>query len=135
MTLESLHLTAKVKLMAWVPQNDVLGHPAVKAFLSHAGINSIYEAAYHAVPIVSVPLIGDQVNNAVLVKTLPCGHATTGPAHPHPQCSWPQRCATSILAEGISLLLHMLLCASWASKARFLVVFIHASSHVPIACG
>ena len=81
-TLESLQLTAKIKLMDWVPQNDVLGHPAVKAFLSHAGINSIYEAAYQAVPVVSVPLIADQVNNAVLVKTLLCCHATICPALP-----------------------------------------------------
>ena len=68
-TLGSLKLTPKIKLIKWAPQNDVLGHPAVNAFLTHAGINSIYEAAYHAVPVVSVPLIADQVNNAVLVRT------------------------------------------------------------------
>lgn len=65
-TLDSLKLTPKVKLIKWAPQNDVLGHPAVKAFLTQAGINSIHEAAYHAVPVVSVPLIADQVNNAIL---------------------------------------------------------------------
>lgn len=79
-TLDSLKLTPKVKLIKWAPQNDVLGHPAVKAFLTQAGINSIHEAAYHAVPVVSVPLIADQVNNAVLVKS------NTVSAH-HPKAS------------------------------------------------
>ena len=29
--------------MTWVPQNDVLAHPSLKAFFSHVGINSFYE--------------------------------------------------------------------------------------------
>ena len=31
----------------WMPQNDVLGHPRVKAFLSHCGTNSMYEVLTH----------------------------------------------------------------------------------------
>lgn len=31
--------------MTWLPQNDVLAHPRTKAFLSHVGINSMYEVA------------------------------------------------------------------------------------------
>ena len=67
MTVESLSLGRNIKLTDWAPQNDVLGHPAVKAFLTHAGINSLYEAAYHGKPIVSVPLIVDQPANAAKV--------------------------------------------------------------------
>ncbi len=71
MTVEALNLGRNIKLIDWAPQNDVLGHPAVKAFLTHAGINSLYEAAYHGKPIVSVPLIVDQPANAAKVHADP----------------------------------------------------------------
>ena len=31
------------QVLTWAPQNDVLGHPRVRAFLSHCGANSMYE--------------------------------------------------------------------------------------------
>lgn len=46
----------------------MLGHPAVKAVLTQAGINSAYEAASHAEPVFAVPLIADQPKHAVNVK-------------------------------------------------------------------
>lgn len=66
--MANLSLGSNIKLVDWAPQNDVLGHPAVKAFVTHAGINSVYEAAYHAKPVVAVPLIADQPENAVKVN-------------------------------------------------------------------
>ncbi len=72
MTMEALNLGTNIKLIDWAPQNDILGHPAVKAFLTHAGINSLYEAAYHGKPIVSVPLIVDQPANAAKVHADSC---------------------------------------------------------------
>ncbi|KAK9820198.1 hypothetical protein WJX72_007391 [[Myrmecia] bisecta] len=64
MTLKDLDIQENVKVVQWAPQNDILGHPNLKAFLTHAGVNSLYEAAYHAVPIVSIPMIADQPDNA-----------------------------------------------------------------------
>ncbi|KAG7218998.1 hypothetical protein INR49_005898, partial [Caranx melampygus] len=47
----------------WIPQNDLLGHPKTRAFVTHGGTNGLYEAVYHAVPLVGVPLFGDQPDN------------------------------------------------------------------------
>lgn len=68
MTWDSLQAGSNIKLVDWAPQNDVLAHPAVKLFVTQSGINSLYEAAYNAVPMVSVPIIGDQINNAAKAK-------------------------------------------------------------------
>ena len=74
MTWESLQVAPNIKLIDWAPQNDILAHPGVKLFLTQSGINSLYEAAYNAVPMVSVPIIGDQVNNAAKVIAMSCVH-------------------------------------------------------------
>ena len=34
-----------VQVVTWVPQNDVLAHPNLRVFLSHVGINSMYEVS------------------------------------------------------------------------------------------
>ncbi|XP_026127851.1 UDP-glucuronosyltransferase-like isoform X8 [Carassius auratus] len=52
-----------VKLMKWLPQNDLLGHPKVKAFITHGGSHGIYEGIYNGVPMVMLPLFGDQGDN------------------------------------------------------------------------
>ena len=35
--------TLLMQVVAWVPQNDILAHPHLRAFLSHVGLNSMYE--------------------------------------------------------------------------------------------
>lgn len=52
-------LGTNTKLMEWIPQNDLLGHQNVKAFLSHGGLNGVYESIYHGVPVVGIPFFGD----------------------------------------------------------------------------
>lgn len=34
-----------------------------KAFVTHGGTNGLYEAVFHGVPLVGVPLFGDQPDN------------------------------------------------------------------------
>ncbi|XP_077568905.1 UDP-glucuronosyltransferase 2A2-like [Stigmatopora nigra] len=52
-------------LVDWMPQNDVLGHPKTKLFVSHGGTSGVMEAIYHAVPVVGIPLFFDQYDNLV----------------------------------------------------------------------
>ncbi|XP_008049630.1 UDP-glucuronosyltransferase 2A3 [Carlito syrichta] len=61
-------LGANIQLYDWIPQNDLLGHPKTKAFITHGGINGIYEAIYHGVPMVGVPIFGDQYDNIIHMK-------------------------------------------------------------------
>ncbi|XP_072036741.1 UDP-glucuronosyltransferase 2A2-like [Amphiura filiformis] len=60
----SATLTPNVKVVDWIPQNDLLGHPQIKAFVYHCGLNGVWEAVYHGVPMVAVPLFADQYDNA-----------------------------------------------------------------------
>lgn len=43
---------------------SLTGHPQIKAFVYHCGMNGVWEAVYHGVPVVAVPLFGDQYDNA-----------------------------------------------------------------------
>ncbi|KAM4609076.1 UDP-glucuronosyltransferase-like [Polymixia lowei] len=52
-----------IKLLKWLPQNDLLGHPKAKAFITHGGTHGIYEAICNGVPMVMMPLFGDQGDN------------------------------------------------------------------------
>ncbi|XP_041741750.1 UDP-glucuronosyltransferase [Coregonus clupeaformis] len=54
---------ANVRVMKWLPQNDLLGHPKVKAFITHGGTHGIYEGICNGVPMVMLPLFGDQGDN------------------------------------------------------------------------
>uniref|UniRef100_A0AAY5ETX9 UDP-glucuronosyltransferase n=1 Tax=Electrophorus electricus TaxID=8005 RepID=A0AAY5ETX9_ELEEL len=56
-------LTPNTRLYEWIPQNDLLGHPKTKAFITHGGTNGLYEAIYHGVPMVGLPLFADQPDN------------------------------------------------------------------------
>ncbi|XP_008204964.1 UDP-glucuronosyltransferase 2C1 [Nasonia vitripennis] len=61
-------LPGNVKLIKWAPQNDVLHHPNVKLFISHAGMLGTIEALHAGVPMVAIPFFGDQMTNARLLE-------------------------------------------------------------------
>ncbi|KAK7174038.1 hypothetical protein R3I93_003767 [Phoxinus phoxinus] len=62
-------LAPNTKIFDWIPQNDLLGHPKTKAFITHGGTNGLYEAIYHGVPMVGLPLFADQPDNLMHMKT------------------------------------------------------------------
>ena len=58
------NVSKNIKIAPWMRQNDLLGHTATKVFLTHGGLNSVLESAYHGMPMVVLPLFGDQPANA-----------------------------------------------------------------------
>ncbi|XP_008827667.1 UDP-glucuronosyltransferase 2A2 isoform X2 [Nannospalax galili] len=61
-------LGSNTRLFDWIPQNDLLGHPKTRAFITHGGTNGIYEAIYHGIPMVGVPMFADQPDNIAHMK-------------------------------------------------------------------
>ncbi|XP_044271140.1 UDP-glycosyltransferase UGT5-like isoform X1 [Tribolium madens] len=64
---------SNVKLEKWLPQQDILAHPNIKAFITHGGLLSLIESVYHGVPILAIPVFGDQVTNAMEATWNGCG--------------------------------------------------------------
>ncbi|XP_076057684.1 UDP-glucosyltransferase 2-like isoform X2 [Oratosquilla oratoria] len=63
-------LPSNVLLSKWLPQQDILAHSSVKVFITHGGLMSIQESIYHAVPLLVLPITGDQFHhgNMIAVK-------------------------------------------------------------------
>ncbi|XP_017056397.1 UDP-glucosyltransferase 2-like [Drosophila ficusphila] len=59
---------ANILYKNWLPQDDILAHPNTKLFITHAGKGSITESQYHGVPMVALPIFGDQPGNAALME-------------------------------------------------------------------
>lgn len=67
------NLPQNVKLVKWLPQNDLLAHPKTRAFITHGGSHGVYEGICNAVPMVLMPLFGDQMDNAKRVESRGAG--------------------------------------------------------------
>ena len=61
---DSSSIPSNVKLLPWMPQQDLLGHPKIRLFITHGGIFSNQEAVYHGVPLIVLPVYSDQPVNA-----------------------------------------------------------------------
>ena len=68
-----------VHIKQWVPQNDLLAHPNIRAFVTHCGFCSTIEAIYHGVPLVMVPIGLDQFYNADMVYAKGLGEKVSVP--------------------------------------------------------
>nr|AHX56955.1 UDP-glycosyltransferase 212B1 [Strigamia maritima] len=53
-------LSNNVMTADWLPQQDLLGHPKIRAVISHGGLQSLQESIYHAVPSICFPFTTDQ---------------------------------------------------------------------------
>ncbi|XP_036029696.1 UDP-glucuronosyltransferase 1A8 isoform X1 [Onychomys torridus] len=67
------NLAKNTILVKWLPQNDLLGHPKARAFITHSGSHGIYEGICNGVPMVMMPLFGDQMDNAKRMETRGAG--------------------------------------------------------------
>ncbi|KAG7199417.1 hypothetical protein KM043_014046 [Ampulex compressa] len=63
-------LPSNVKTAAWWPQQDLLGHRKLRAFVSHGGLLSLHEAAYHGSPTLVLPVFCDHDGNAAQAEKL-----------------------------------------------------------------
>lgn len=58
------NIPANVFPAEWLSQQDILGHPKVRAFISHGGLLSTQEAVFFAVPMIVFPIFAEQDYNA-----------------------------------------------------------------------
>ncbi|XP_047063302.1 UDP-glycosyltransferase 73C4-like [Lolium rigidum] len=61
-------------LTAWAPQTAILAHPAVGAFVTHCGWNSVMETVAAGVPVLTWPMVFEQfINERLLTEVLGIG--------------------------------------------------------------
>uniref|UniRef100_A0A914WA21 glucuronosyltransferase n=1 Tax=Plectus sambesii TaxID=2011161 RepID=A0A914WA21_9BILA len=61
-------LSDNIQIVDWIPQKDLLAHPKIRAFFTHGGYNSLTEATYTGVPLIVMPLFGDQIANVKRIE-------------------------------------------------------------------
>jgi len=69
-----------VVLETFVPHRSVLPHAA--AIVSQCGLGTVMKALAHGVPLVCIPLVGDQPENAARVQALGAGIRLPSDAEP-----------------------------------------------------
>ncbi|CAM1300946.1 Ugt37b1 (predicted) [Pycnogonum litorale] len=55
-------LPENVKIMKWLPIQDLLAHEKTKLFISHGGLLSLQEVVYHGVPYLGFDIKGDKAD-------------------------------------------------------------------------
>jgi UDP:flavonoid glycosyltransferase YjiC (YdhE family) len=59
-SIDKKDLPLNVKISSWFPQQDILGHKKILAYVSHGGVLSTFETVFHGVPAVLIPVCFDQ---------------------------------------------------------------------------
>ncbi|KAI5631024.1 UDP-glucoronosyl and UDP-glucosyl transferase domain-containing protein [Phthorimaea operculella] len=62
-----------IRIGKWFPQSDLLRHPKVKLFVTQGGMQSTDEAITAGVPLIGMPVMGDQFYNVEKYKHLKIG--------------------------------------------------------------
>ncbi|XP_065221763.1 UDP-glucosyltransferase 2-like [Planococcus citri] len=68
--VDQLNITevpSNVKLGTWFPQRDILEHKNVIAFISHCGLIGSLEAIHTSTPVIGMPIMFDQFQNAKIL--------------------------------------------------------------------
>ncbi|KAK9736958.1 UDP-glucoronosyl and UDP-glucosyl transferase [Popillia japonica] len=76
------NLPPNVIIKSWFPQSDLLAHPNVKVFITHGGLLSTIESLHRGVPVIGIPVFGDQKMN--MANAVNQGH---GLMIPYPELS------------------------------------------------
>ncbi|KAK9886588.1 hypothetical protein WA026_017515 [Henosepilachna vigintioctopunctata] len=66
-------LPRNVLVKEWFSQTDILSHPNLRLFVTHAGLLSMIEAVHYAVPMIAIPFNGDQMMNSKFIETRSIG--------------------------------------------------------------
>ncbi|CAL4125592.1 unnamed protein product [Meganyctiphanes norvegica] len=69
------NVPSNVKMVQWLPQQDILGHRRTVLFMTHCGMHGVMEALHYGVPMVGIPIFADQkdVLQRLLEKGLAIG--------------------------------------------------------------
>ena len=65
---DGLVVPNNVKIVDWMPQQDLLGHTKTKLFITHGGIQGSFESICHGVATLGIGIFGDQVGNIQVLK-------------------------------------------------------------------
>ncbi|CAH0555382.1 unnamed protein product [Brassicogethes aeneus] len=70
--LDMIEVPNNIIVSKWVPQTDILAHRNMIVFITHGGILSTTESIFYGVPMIGIPLFGDQRMN--VARSVKNGH-------------------------------------------------------------
>ncbi|XP_063616847.1 UDP-glucosyltransferase 2-like [Cydia splendana] len=63
------NVPSNIHLVKWAPQQSIFSHPNLNFFITHGGQLSTTEAVHYGVPVIGIPVLGDQyVNMKAVVR-------------------------------------------------------------------